>query len=907
MSILIDETLSHYRILAKIGEDATGTLYRAVDAEMNRPVALIVLAPGVTGDLERRRRIERDALASSKLQHPNIARLYGFSHFDGRDFAVMEAPAGESVYDLLDRKRPHRRDLLRFARQISSALSAAHGVGIVHGPLNPGFIFVSLEHQIKFHDFGFGVLDPPPESEDARRSFAGLSAPYISPEQVEGSSPNVRSDIFSFGVLLYHMTTRRRPFNAPTIAETWKAILEAEPKLISQITSRPPRGMDKLLERCLRKNPQRRFQDINEIEPLLEKMEHGYYQNPKHKVSFFWKNRRRIVLLAGMASVIVTAVAGTVSWWKNRSVREPIAGTHLRQITRNAGYDTDPVLSQDGSKLAYASDRSGDGNLDIWVQPTDTDEPRRLTSDVADDHQPAFSPNGETIAFRSERDGGGIYVIPTKGGRALLIAKGGRRPRFSPDGRWIAYWFGPPHFGPKPNGTYTMFVIPSSGGAPQRLRANFASCTYPIWTPDSKSLLFIGRPPTSSTDSGATDWWVASLDGEHLYNTGACRLFRHEGILRAAQDAIPGDWKGNNIFFSIPATESSNIWRASIDPGSRSVSVRPVRVTTGKGIDLQPFASSNGRVVFSKQSYNADIWGIPIAANDGTVIGPSRRWTIDSGADVEPSVPTDGGKLLFQSNRTGHHNLWSLDLRSGKPSPVMTSPQEQLWPLISPDGSKVAFTEMRTGRVEHFYKSISGGSKEVLCEEDCGPMVSGWSPDSRLVLMDSFSREVRSRLAISLIELPSLRKSRLFEDPRYDLHEARFSPDGRWIVFVARGDDGSSRLYLAPFHRETASPATEWVSLTEGSSWDAAPQWSPDGRLIYFASTRDGYRCIWAQRLNSANQRSGAAFAVAHLHSVRCGPTFLPFDNTDLFLGHNQILLSLGDQKGNIWSVEVSH
>jgi Tol biopolymer transport system component len=902
---LIGQAVSHYKVLAQIGEDAIGTLYRALDTELNRPVALKVLAPDVAGDSERRQRVKRDALAASKLEHPNIARINEFAHFEDLDFAVIEAPEGESLYDLLERTRPHRRDFLHFARQISSALAAAHGAGIIHGPINPACIFVSPTRQVKFHDFGFGVLEPPPQSEDARRSFAGLSAPYISPEQVEGAPADVRSDIFSFGALLYHMTTGRRAFDAPTVSGTWKAILEAEPKPVARITSRAPRGMDKLLERCLRRNPQRRFQQVGEIEPLLEKMAYFYYRNPEHKVPFLWRNRGKVATLASIGLVAVGAVAATVFWWQDKSAREPIAGAQLRRITSNAGYDTDPILSQDGSKLAYASDRSGDGNLDIWVQPADSGEPLRLTRDPADEREPAFSPDGETIAFRSEREGGGIYAGPAAGGDALLLVREGRRPRFSPDGQWMAYWVGPPAFGPKPDGTYKMFIMPSSGGAPRRLHANFASCTYPIWAPDSKSLLFIGRPSASSKDPDATDWWVTSLDGKQLSNTGACRLFRHDGLLRAAQEAIPGDWKGNDIFFSIPATESSSIWRASIAPGSRSISLPPVRVTTGKGIDLQPFSNANGSVVFSRQSYNADIWGIPIAVNEGTVSGIPGRWTHDPGANVAPSMPADGRKILFQSNRTGHYNLWLLDFDGARSSPVVTTAKDQLWPVISPDGSKVAFTEIRIGRVEHFYKPLGGGSTELLCDEDCGPTVSGWSPDSKAVLIDSFSHGVRSRLAISMIELSPRRRTRLLEDPRYDLHQARFSPDGRWIAFVARDDAGSSQLYLAPFHNDRPSPSTEWAALTDGSTWDAAPQWSPDGKLIYFASTRDGYRCVWAQRLNGANQLSGAAFLVAHLHSVRCGPTVLPFDNTDLFLGHDQILLSLGDQKGNIWSVKV--
>src|SRR5215813_5838248 len=235
----------------------------------------------------------------------------------------------------------------------------------------------------------------------------------------------------------------------------------------------------------------------------------------------------------------------------------------------------------------------------------------------------------------------------------------------------------------------------------------------------------------------------------------------------------------------------------------------------------------------------------------------------------------------------------------------MPSAEEQLWPVISPVGTKVAFTEMRIGRLEHFYKRLAGGSPEVLCE-DCGPTISGWSPDSKAVLIDSFSKGARSHLAVSLIELANRHKTVLVEDSRYDLHQGRFSPDGRAIAFVARGDLGSSRIYLSPFHAGRPVSPYELVALTDGRSWDAAPQWSTDGKLIYFVSTRDGHRCVWAQRLDASNHPSGEAFGVAHLHSVRCSPTLLPFDNVDLFVGHDQVLLSLGDQTGNIWSARIS-
>ena len=895
---MIGQTISHYKILAKIGEGPKGTLYKATDTESGRPVTLLALSPGAAANPELREALARVA----QLEHPNIARISEISRSGEIDFAVMDAAEGESAYDFLERERPHRRHLLRYAHQVASALETAHGAGIVHGPLDPARIFISPQHQIKIHDFGFGVLEPPPESEQARRALFGTSAPYVSPEQIQGDHPDIRSDIFSYGALLYHLTTGRRAFQAETMAGTWKAILESEPKPISQATSRAPRGMDKLLERCLRKNPQRRFQQVAEIEPLLQKMSHAYLQNPKHKASLLSRNRGRIAKMAAVALAAAATVAAAVFWWQSAAAREPVIGSRIKQLTKDPGYDTDPALSPDGSLLAYASDRKNDGNLDLWVQPAEGGDPVQITSDPADDREPAFSPDGATIAFRSERAGGGVYVVPSKGGDARLIAPEGRRPRFSPDGRWIAYWVGPPGLVPKANEAYKIFVIPSGGGAPKRIRPDFSSCTNPIWSPDGKELLFSGRPDSTHNDVDATDWFIASVEGERVVNTKACQLFHREDIMPQSQYGIPGSWKGRYIYFSAPTVRGSNIWRAEIDPEIQKVSARPVKATSGQGIDMSPYANAKGRVVFVRQSLNADIWGIPVLANEGKVTGDLKRWTHDPAIDVSPSISADGSKLLFQSNRGGHYSLWLLDTSTGKESPVGSGPEDQLWPVISPDGSQAAWAETRIGRYEHFSKPIAGGSTEVLCE-DCGPAVLGWSRDGRMELINSF-HGLRQRLGVSLIKTGGRGKTALLEDPNSDLRYARFSPDGRWIVMLGRIDGGSTRIYLAPF-REELVPPKEWIALTDGSGWEASPQWSPDGRLVYYVSTRDGYHCIWAQALDAADKPSGAAFAVYHFHSARRLPTALPFDETDLFVGRNQILVSLSELTGNIWGTRV--
>ncbi len=896
---MIGKTISHYKILAKIGEDATGTLYKATDTESGSPVTLKALSRAAAVNLLLRAALDRVA----GLQHPNIARIYEVSRSDDIAFVAMEAAEGESAYDFLERERPHRRHLLRYARQIASALQAAHGAGIVHGPLNPAAIFISPKSEIKIHDLGFGVLRPPPDPEESRQALFGNSAPYVSPEQIRGKPPDMRSDIFSFGALLYHMTTGERAFQAETIAGTWKAILEDEPKPISQATSRAPRGMEKLLERCLRQNPQRRFQRFGEIEPLLERMSDAYIQNPTHQASFLSRNRGLIAKIAVSALAAAATVAAGVFWWQTTSTREPVVGSRLKQLTTGSGFDSDPALSPDGRLLAYASDRKNDGNLDIWVQPTSGGDPLQLTSDPADDREPAFSPDGATIAFRSERGGGGVYLVPSQGGSARLIAPEGRRPRFSPDGHWIAYWVGPPGLAPKSNEAYKVFVIPSGGGTPRRIQPDFASCTNPVWSPDSKNLLFLGRPDSTRNDVNATDWFITPIEGEGLVNTGACRLFHHESIVPQSQYGIPGAWMGKYLYFSAPTVEGSNIWRAEIALETDKVSTRPVRVTTGAGIEMLPYADSKGRVVFVRQSLNADIWGIPVLANEGKVTGSLKRWTHDPAIDVSPSVSADGSRLLFQSNRTGHHSVWLLETNSGKESAVATSPEDQLWPVVSPDGSKVAWSETRIGRYEHFWKPLGGGPTEVLCE-DCGPAVSGWSKDGRMALINSY-QGVRHRLGVSLIEVGRQGKTAILQDPKSDLRQAHFSPDDRWIAMVARMDGGSSRIYLAPF-RDRLVATSEWIALTDGSAWESSPQWSPDGKLVYYISTRDGYHCIWAQPLDAAHKPSAAAFAVYHFHSARRSPAVLPFEDTDLFAGRNQLLFSLSELTGNIWSTKVS-
>lgn len=898
---MIGRTIAHYQILDKLGEGGMGVVYKARDTHLERFVAIKVLPPERVADPERKLRFIQEARAASALNHPNIITVHDIACDAGVDFMVMEFVAGKTLGHLIGPKGLKLNDGLKYGAQIAAALAAAHAAGIIHRDLKPGNVMVTDSGLVKVLDFGLAKLAEPatadlattgtlkPRTEEG--TIVGTVA-YMSPEQAEGKKVDARSDIFSFGSVLYEIFTGRRAFQGETKLSTLSAILDKEPTPVSTIAPQTPPELEKLIARCLRKDPERRAQNMADmrvaLEELKEESDSGKLRAPAHA-------RPRVSAWVVPALVLLISVVTGITWWLTRSphaVPAPI----LTRLTSDSGLTTAPALSPDGKLLAYASDRAGDGNLDIYVRQVGGGEPLRLTRDPADEHEPAFSPDGTTIAFRSEHEGGGIYVVSALGGAARRIGQEGHHPQFSPDGKWIAYWVGGIG-GASLNvrDSARIYVVASAGGVPRQVQPDFVAAAYPTWSPDGEHLLFLGNPENTIRPEESVDWWVTPLTAGPAIKTGALESTRNanlSGPLSVYPWALLAPtWQpaGDSLVFSAHSGDTTSLWRIGISPKTWRVSGPPQRLTSGTMLEGAPSAASGPggtvRVAFASLTENLDIWSLPIEPNQGKVVGELERLTSDAGADFHLALSPDISKMVWVSARSGAQEIWIRDLRTGEDSALTATRALKYAPRFSPDGSKVSFAESPAWNV--YIMPSMGGAPEMVCE-GCGE-ATDWTLDGKHIIGNGVDGQAWV-LDVALRRKTDLLKTRLW------IATGFFSPDGRWFSFL---DGASWRMYEAPFQAESPIGESAWIAIMDGTEGS----WSPDGQLVYGFSGRDGNRCIWAQRLDPATKRPvGPPFAVFHSHNARISLSNQA--EIGLAIGRDRIFFNMGERTGNIWMAE---
>jgi Tol biopolymer transport system component/DNA-binding winged helix-turn-helix (wHTH) protein len=608
------------------------------------------------------------------------------------------------------------------------------------------------------------------------------------------------------------------------------------------------------------------------------------------------KGRHRQLLWMLAAGIVVIAGLGVAWWWLPRH-----SGTSqlaLTQLTTDTGLTYQPALSPDGKLVAYASDRAGEGNLDIWVQQIPRGEPIRVTHDGADDHEPSFSPNGRSIVFRSERSGGGIYVVPALGGEPRKIAAQGRQPRYSPDGTWIAYWVGPQHQ------SGALYVVPSAGGQPKQLfpvniprdsPLGLIHARSPVWAPDGKHVLF---------RTYLEDWYVVPLDGGPVVKTGVMELLRHHGFSVGLEvppllQPDPDLWlaEGNFVVFSGKTGDSTGLWKISISPKTWAVDGEPHQLAVGAGVYSYASAATAGRILFSSLTRNPDVWSVPIQAR--RVTGEMQQLTHDAADDLSPSVSADGKRMAFESNRSGKRVVWTKDLETGKEKALTDTPSSENLPLISADGSEVTYviTSLPDYKYEMYETPLEGGPSKKICDTTCVQAFQ-WSSEKNKVLV-GVDDEKDPPPYLAWLDVRTGEKVKLLRHTKHPIWGGALSPDKNWISFAAstqRGDP--ARWFIAPLQAGPASENT-WIPIT-----GEQVRWSTDANLLYITSEQDGFPCLYAQRLDPQTKRpAGPLQPVHHFHSARRSMIEDPAWRGPS-VARDKIVVTLVDLTGNIWMAE---
>jgi dipeptidyl aminopeptidase/acylaminoacyl peptidase len=386
------------------------------------------------------------------------------------------------------------------------------------------------------------------------------------------------------------------------------------------------------------------------------------------------------------------------------------------------------------------------------------------------------------------------------------------------------------------------------------------------------------------------DWWVIPLDGGPAVKTGA------GGITQGRR--LPGAWMGDRVIYSASSGDSTGLWTIAISLSDWKASGPPRRLTTGTAVEDEASVSASGQVVFTSLASNVNIWCLPLKADRGTVEGEFRRLTQGPASKVDISVSPDGSKVAFVEGKRYAGKLKVRNLETGKETVLASDPQRPTYPSFSPDGSKVVYSvDTSEDRPPELYVvPARGGLAEKTCD-GCGN-VPVFAPDGTMIAYD-WEQPRR----IKLFEIAARRTITIFEHQKFSVVQPQFCPSGRWVAFTSVIQPDRTRIIVAPFRGAAPIPEAEWISVTDGSAFDIRARWSPNGNLLYFISDRDGFQCIWGQRLDPGSKRpAGEPFVVYHMHNPQHSAAAIP--DLGMGVGRDKLMLNVVERTGNIWMAE---
>ena len=807
------DKLGPYEILAPIGAGGMGEVYRARDTRLERGVAIKVLPEHLAGNSDLRQRFEREARAISSLQHPHICVLYDVGSEHDIDYLVMEYLEGESLADRLRKGALSLSESLKIGIEIADALDKAHRAGIVHRDLKPGNIMLT-KAGAKLLDFGLAKAAAPggltgggsapllsaamtmtsPMPHGSPVTSAGMvvgTIQYMSPEQLQGNEADARSDIFSFGAVLYEMGTGRRAFEGKSQLSVATAILEREPDSISSLRPGLPLAFEHTVARCLAKEPEERWQNANDLRAELQ-----WIGTLRTEAAVSARSRRPARWLLGSAAgvILLTIVAGLGLWLSSKS-----AAPDLRvAINLPPGYQLDFVnsgvaLSPDGTRLVFAA-VGPEGPQRLWLRALNGQEPQALAG-TEDGTYPFWSPDGRRLGFFARRK---LKTIELGSGAVETLCD-------APNGRG-ASWGSRGVIVFSPDYRSGLFSILASGGAPVQLtepgKAD-PSHRVPFFLPDGKHVLFFGG---LNNDAARQGIYVLDIDSrkaqfvaqetiQPTYAEPGFLMFLRNGDLMAQPFSVK-TLKITGQAVPIADQVYNNTARAA---GEYSVSGGTLAYVKASVIGKQQLVLFDGE------------------GNKLTEVGTAME------SDLSLSLSPDGRRVAVDVNEgSSNTSIWIYDTNGPGKRRLTFGPGQFSSPVWSPDGGKIAYSDA----IGNIYVQSADGSSpaRIIRRGTVFGNVSSWFPDgTQLAVAD----QATTGVDIHILSIDGQRDIPFLTSPAWE-NEAAFSPDGKWLAYVS-DESGKNEVYIVSY------PSAQ-TKLQASSGGGQLPLWINGGRELVYAT-----------------------------------------------------------------------
>ena len=824
MALSAGTRLGPYEIVAPIGAGGMGEVYRAKDTRLDRDVAVKVLPAGFAANPEFKARFEREAKTISQLSHPNVCSLFDVGNQDGVEYLVMELIEGESLGERL-RKGPLPIDLvLRHGIEIASALDAAHRQGIVHRDLKPGNVMLT-KSGAKLLDFGLAKSGPlvtgtlsASQTADSPTVHRPLTEQgtilgtfqYMAPEQLEGMEADTRTDVFSFGALLYEMATAQPAFQGKTRTSLIAAIVSGQPAPLSQVVPLTPPALDYLIRKCLEKDPDDRWQSARDIADHLRWVVNaGSRAGEAAPVHAKRKSHARAGWIATAATAVVAVLAtlGATRFWTEpaRIVRSSFLPPDKAQFVASNGA---MALSPDGRRMAFVA-REDDGKFMLWVRALDalTAQPLAGTEDAS---HPFWSPDSRFIGFFSA---GKLRKIDANGGppQPLADAIGGRGGSWGAGGTILF----------TPSTSDAIYKVSSAGGmatAVTELDRKNAEITHrhPFFLPDGIHYLYLveGRPETEGTADGFAVYVgsTESKERKHLLTTKSSARYSKTGHVLFLRDRT--------------------LLAQRFDAGDLELSGEAVPVAENLSRTNRwetPFSVSDGGLLAYQSGLESEMYQLV--------------WMDREGRDLETaSKPADYRNIALSHDdrrvaatildpKTQKTDIWVLDLERGTSMRLTFDSGDETSPMWSMDDRTIYFTSTKQGRGDVFRKSSSGtGTEELVLGGEEPEFLQGLTADGRTGAFMTNNGSKRTGWDISILDMTTGKARVFLETPFSELTPA-LSSDGRWIAYFSN-ESGQNEIYVQSLLGEGG----KWQISTTGGT---RPRWVRGDSELVFQSLDD--------------------------------------------------------------------